>query len=172
MIKVACLLFDGVEEIETVTPVDLLRRAGVEVVLCTLDGAREVRGRSGIVIRAEAAVCDTADVLFIPGGPGVARLREDGRAAQLARRFFDAGKTIAAICAGPLILADAGILVGRRFTAHFSTDLPDALSERVVCDGNLITSQGAGTAIDFGFALVEKFCGSEKAREIARAIML
>jgi len=171
MIKVICLLFDGVEEIEAIAPVDLLRRAEIEVTLCTLDSGHEVTGRSGIVLQAETTVDETADALFLPGGPGITHLRKDERVAALVRRFFDAGKTIAAICAAPQILADAGILEGRKFTAHFSANLPAALNERVVQDGNLITSQGAGTAIDFGLVLIKHFCGTQKADNIAKAIM-
>ncbi len=175
--KVLCLITDGFEEIETITPVDLLRRAGVEVVIASLDGDR-VEGRSGITIEPDAALSsvDSADfdLLFLPGGPAVGALRKDGRAASLAKDFKSAGKPIAAICAAPLILHDAGILEGHRFTSHFSTwkELPDALNERVVDDGRLITSRGAGTALDFGFALVRLLCGSQAVDEVGEAIMV
>jgi 4-methyl-5(b-hydroxyethyl)-thiazole monophosphate biosynthesis len=102
-------------------------------------------------------------------------LREDGRAAQLAKEFTRRGKPVAAICAAPTVLADAGLLTGKRFTAHFSVhaQLPSVLAnERVVQDGNLITSRGAGTAVEFGLALVRELFGEAKAAEVATAIML
>jgi 4-methyl-5(b-hydroxyethyl)-thiazole monophosphate biosynthesis len=175
--RVLCLLTDGFEEIETVTPIDLLRRAGVEVTLAALDST-EVTGRSGIRLLADALLGDVLpdhhDLLFLPGGPGVVHLRADGRPAALAKMFQQAGKKIAAICAAPLILKDAGVLGDRPHTAHSSThvELPFALhDQRVVIDDNLITSRGAGTSVDFGLALVAELRGRHCADEIAAAIM-
>lgn len=176
--RVLCLLVPGFEEIETVTPIDLLRRAGAEVVIASLTGEKQVAGRCFMLLEAEAALEEVRneafDLLLIPGGPGVKALREDGRPAQLARQFADAGKLIGAICAAPTVLADAGLLAGKRFTAHFSVheELQEALgNERVVEDGNLITSRGAGTAVEFGLSLVKRLFGETKAREISDAIM-
>lgn len=174
--RVLCLLAPGFEEIETVTPIDLLRRAGAEVVTVSLNGRREVTGRSGITVHADSLDFphQDFDLFLLPGGPGVQALRADGRAAKLAASYFATGKLVAAICAAPGILQDAGLLEGRRFTAHSSlhAELPSALgAERVVEDGNLITSRGAGTALDFGLALVRRMFGPEKEAEIAGAIM-
>ncbi|MFD0894508.1 DJ-1/PfpI family protein [Luteolibacter ambystomatis] len=174
--RVLCLLADGFEELETIAPVDVLRRAGVAVTLASL-GELPVTGRNDIHLTADVRLSDELpdayDLLLLPGGPGVAKLREDGRPAALARIFHESGKRVAAICAAPLVLKDAGILSGRRFTAHDSTlrDLPDAIvNERVVIEGNLITSRGAGTAVDFGLALVAELCGQERADEVASSI--
>lgn len=174
--RVLCLVTDGFEEIEMVTPVDLLRRAGMEVVIVALE-KREIEGRSGIRLVADAVLDevspDAFDALFLPGGPGVKAMRADGRPAALVREFERAGKWIAAICAAPLILKDAGVLGGRRFTAHGSTigELPDLeAGEPVVRDGRLITSRGAGTAQDFGLELVSEWAGPEAWREVAEAI--
>ncbi len=174
--RVLCLLTDGFEEIELVTPVDLLRRAGIEVVIASLH-RKTVVGRNGIRVEADVSLAglDTGkfDLLFIPGGPGVGDLRKDGRAARLAREFAAAGKPLAAICAAPLVLMDAGLLEGKRFTAHQSVrdTLGRALAERVVEDGNLITSRGAGTAMDFGLALVARLLGQAAADQVAADIM-
>ena len=175
--RVLCLLTDGFEEIETVAPIDLLRRAEVEVTIASL-GELDVTGRCGMKLIADVKLSDTLpdsyDTLFLPGGPGVARLRSDGRPAALAKIFHDAGKWVAAICAAPLVVKDAGILGDRPHTAHASTkdELPFALfGERVVIDGTLITSRGAGTALDFGLALVAALRGQACADEIAAAIM-
>lgn len=175
--RVLCVITDGFEEIETITPVDLLRRAEVEVVMASLDGA-PVTGRCGVKVVPDAAVGgvkgDGFDLLLLPGGPGVKALREDGRAAELAKAFYESGKKVAAICAAPLILHDAGVLDGHRFTSHSSTwnELTDAEDERVVEDGALITSRGAGTALDFGFALVEFLAGEKAVDDISEAIMV
>ncbi|MBN8646260.1 MAG: DJ-1/PfpI family protein [Planctomycetes bacterium] len=177
--RVLCLLIPGFEEIETVAPVDLLRRAGAEVVLASVTGDTLVRGRSDLVLQADAPLAEVAgqefDLLLIPGGPGVKLLRADGRPARLAREFVDQGKPVGAICAAPLVLLDAGLLAGRRYTAHSSvwTDLPECVRHEVVVEhGPLITSQGAGTAVTFGLALVQRLFGMPKADEVARAIML
>jgi protein deglycase len=176
--RVLCLLVPGFEEIETVAPIDLLRRAEVEVLIASITRELLVTGRCGMCLRADATLDEVAtsdfDLLFLPGGPGVTQLRADGRAARLARAFVDSGKLVAAICAAPTILADAELLTGRRFTAHYSvaTELPQTLSaERVVEDGQVLTSRGAGTAIDFGLALVGRLCGPDSAARVAHAIM-
>lgn len=176
--RVLCLLAPGFEEIETVTPIDLLRRAGAEVIVASVNGEPSVTGRSQITLRADAALADVAnedfDLLIVPGGPGVKALRADGRPAKLAEAFHRSGKVVAAICAGPTVLKDAHLLENRRFTAHFSVyeELPDALAEeRVVRDGEILTSRGAGTAVDFGLALVQALFGAEKSNEVAQAIM-
>ena len=176
--RVLCLLAPGFEEIDTVAPIDLLRRAGAEVVVASLHGEDLVTGRSNLTVKADLPLAEvkteTFDLLIIPGGPGVQGMRADGRPAQLAKAFIEAQKRVAAICAGPTVLGDAGLLQGRRFTAHFSVhgELPGALADKVVRDGQVITSRGAGTAVDFGLALVEELFGADKAAEIAAAIMV
>lgn len=177
--RVLCLVVPGFEEIELVAPVDLLRRAGAQVTLASVTGEPLVTGRCNVTIRTDAALSQVAnesfDLLLIPGGPGVKTLRQDGRAAQLARAYVAQGKPVAAICAAPTVLADAGLLTGRRLTAHASVhaELPQALAaERVVEDGLIITSRGAGTAIEFGLALVRRLFGPAAAQEVAQAIMV
>lgn len=177
--RVLCLLVTGFEEIEAIAPVDLLRRAEAEVVIASVGGDKLVTGRCGVTIEADTRLEDVMenpfDMLLIPGGPGVKALRTDGRPAQMAKTFAKHGKLIAAICAAPTVLADAGLLTGKRFTAHFSvhSELPEVLAdERVVKDGNIITSRGAGTALEFGLALVSELFGEPKSKDIARAIML
>jgi protein deglycase len=176
--RVLCLLMEGFEEIETVTPVDLLRRAGAEVVLAALKETMHVTGRSGIVVKADARLDEfdvhAFDALLIPGGPAVKALRADGRPATIAKTFAVEGKLVASICAGPLVLHDAGLLTGKRYTAHDSTygELTQALAhDRVVEDRNLITSRGAGTALDFGLALVRYLFGAAEAEKVAKAVM-
>lgn len=176
--RVLCLLFPGFEEIETIAPVDLLRRAGVEVIVASLNGEQLVTGRCSITVKADAALADVAeqafDLLLIPGGPGIQAVRTDGRAARLAQDYARAGKPVAAICAAPTVLNDAGLLAGKRFTSHAGVlaELPASLlKERVVEDGNLITSRGAATSVDFGLALVRRLCGEAATQEVAKGIM-
>jgi protein deglycase len=176
--RVLCILFPGFEEIETIAPVDLLRRAGVEVVVASLTGEKLVTGRTNITVQADATLEAVAsgnfELLLLPGGPGIKAVRTDGRAAKLALAFAEAGKPVAAICAAPTVLADAGLLAGRRFTSHAGVmnELPQSLvHERVVEDGNIITSRGAATAVDFGLALVRKLCGDAAAEEVSKGIM-
>src|ERR1043165_4038100 len=98
--RVLCLLFPGFEEIEAISPIDLLRRAGVEVIAASLHGENLVEGRSGIAVQADAPLAEVVeqefDLLFIPGGPGVKEVRADGRASKLVQRFSRAGKPVAA----------------------------------------------------------------------------
>ena len=171
------VLPEGFEEIEAVTPIDLLRRAGVEVTVASLGPDLEVTGRSGIRLRAEVAldkvVTRAFDCLTLPGGPGVKHLRADPRIVPLVRRHVEAGAWIAAICAAPTLLHDAGLLAKHRFTAHPSvaSELPGPpCQEAVVVDGRMITSRGAGTAVDFGLAIVEALQGKARAEETRRSV--
>lgn len=176
MKRVLCLLIDGFEEIETVTPVDVLRRAGAEVVIAALR-EKTATGRCGIRVEADVLLEETDaagfDLLLIPGGPGVGDLRADGRAALLAKDFASAGKPVAAICAAPLVLMDAGLLAGKRFTAYPSVrpELGGGGDDRVVVDGQIITSRGAGTALDFALALVTHLFGQAAADQVAEEIV-
>jgi 4-methyl-5(b-hydroxyethyl)-thiazole monophosphate biosynthesis len=170
-------LAEGFEEIEAFAPVDLLRRAGVEVVVASLAEHRHATGRSGITAHADLALSAwgdrLADCLYLPGGPGVKALRADTRIAELVRRHAEAGRWIAAICAAPTVLHDAGLLDGRRFTAHDSVrdELPGLLSaERIVTDDRITTSRGAGTALEFGLHLVALLISRQRAEEIGKAI--
>jgi 4-methyl-5(b-hydroxyethyl)-thiazole monophosphate biosynthesis len=176
--RVLCVLFPGFEEIEAIAPIDLLRRGGVEVVVASLAGDKLVKGRCDITVQADVSLTEVAeqefDVLLVPGGPGIKAVRADGRVAKLAQKYSGAGKQLAAICAGPTVLHDAGLLAGKRFTAHASVmpELPESqVEERVVEDGNLVTSRGAATAVDFGLALVRLLCGDGVLAEVKKGIM-
>lgn len=177
MPTVLAILAEGFEEIEAITPIDLLRRAGAEVTIAALSEGIHVTGRSGIVVHADTllAAIETKlfDCVFLPGGPGVKHLRADLRVHALLLRQNTAGGWIAAICAAPTVLQDAGLLAGRRYTAHFSVadELREILAEeRVVADGRLLTSRGAGTSLDFGLLLIEKLFSAERSREISRSV--
>lgn len=171
------IIVDGVEEVEALTPVDLMRRADIDVTMAAAGGTRTVTGKNGIRIEADALLEETSsedwDLLVIPGGPGHKALMRDPAILERIRTQSGRGSLIGAICAGPLVLKEAGILEGKRFTSFPAT--AEALPERdphaaVVVDGNLITSQGAGTALPFALALVKALKNPEAAAELARSI--
>lgn len=174
---VLVLLAEGFEEIEAVAPVDLLRRAGLSCTVAALDEPLLVTGRNGIRLRADVLLRDlddpTFDGIFLPGGPGTKRLRDDPRVAALVRSHAARGQIVSAICAAPTVLAAAGLLEDRRYTAHESVraELPRLVEdEAVIIDGNLVTSRGAGTALELGLALVSLIAGPEVADRVAAAI--
>jgi len=170
-------LAHGFEEIEATCPIDLLRRADVEVVTASCEDDLVVIGRSGIALQAELLLSDISvesfDLLVLPGGPSVFKLREKRMILELIKSFHTAEKPIGAICAAPLLLLDAGLLNNLSYTAHgsVSNELKEMKHDQaVVKDGNIITSRGAGTAVEFGLSLVELLCGREKADEIRESI--
>jgi protein deglycase len=182
MPTVLVILAEGFEEIEAVTPIDVLRRAGATVTVAALAAGIHVTGRTGITLHADTTLAALEagsgpaaefDCVFLPGGPGVKHLRADPRVRAWVTRQAAGEGWLAAICAAPVVLHDAGLLAGRRYTAHFSVaaELSEILAaERTVTDGRLLTSRGAGTALDFGLLLVEKLFSPEQARDVARAI--
>lgn len=172
-------LAEGFEEIETFAPVDLLRRAGVDVMVAALADGIHVTGRSKVTAHADTTLGSLIgadfDLIFLPGGPGVKHLRADPRVRELVLRQYAAERWLAAICAAPTVLNDCGLLAGRRYTAHFSVadELPAILAgERIVTDGKITTSRGAGTAVEFGLHLVSLITGPEKSADISKAICL
>jgi 4-methyl-5(b-hydroxyethyl)-thiazole monophosphate biosynthesis len=174
------ILADGFEEIEAVTPIDVLRRAGVDVTTVGLT-APTVTGAHGIEIavdRALDALAVEPDLVVLPGGlPGATNLGASQAVVDLLRRQHAAGRMIAAICAAPAFApVEAGILDGRRATCYpsFESRFPKtvtAVDDRVVIDGNLVTSRGPGTALDMALTLVELLVGAAEATKL-RAGML
>lgn len=174
--RVLALLFDGVEEIEAITPVDLLRRADIKVVMASVNEQRTVQGRSGIRIQTDKTWSEVEDehfdLLFIPGGPGIMALLGNEAILQKIRQCERSAQWIAAICAAPKLLATAGILENRAATSHASVraDLPLPSDERIVLSDRIITSQGAGTATELGLKLVETLTDGKTAKSISQSI--
>lgn len=171
------LFHQGMEEMEALTPVDLLRRAGIKVITATLQEGIHVQGKNGIVVHADTeleSVSDQAfDCIVIPGGPGTAEVRKDPRAHQLLQKQNQRKGWIAAICAAPLVLKEAAVLEDRKFTGHhtIAEELPNLdTRSAVVVDQNLITSRGAGTATPFSLAIVEMLLNTQVSKEVARSI--
>ncbi len=174
MASVLVPLAQGCEELEAVTIIDLLRRAGIEVVVAGLD-AEPVRASRGTVIVPDMAL-DTAleksyDMVVLPGGlPGADHLNADSRIHKLLQDMDREERHIAAICAAPKVLACAGVLTGKKTTSY-----PGALDEYsgfdyqtrpVVQDGRITTSRGPGTAMDFALSLIETLVGAARRQEV------
>lgn len=166
---------DGSEEIEAVSVIDTLRRAGITVEVASVTGSRAVTASRGVQLVADKLIdeCFSGyDVIALPGGmPGAATLAESRKLAGLLRDQNAAGRLIAAICAAPaVVLKPAGLLDGRRATCHpgfiGQLDARLASEDAVVRDGPVITSRGPGTAILFALALVEALLGKTKADEV------
>ena len=178
MKRVLVPLAEGFEELEAVTIVDVLRRAGIEVVVASL-GDSPVAGSHGIRIAADTPLGAIAeqdfDLIAMPGGmPGAEHLKKDARVAALIRRQREQGKPVAAICAAPMVLAAAGVLDGRRATSYpgFLEDAKQTtvVDEAVVSDGGVITSRGPGTALDFALTLVAELAGKPARDQVEAAL--
>jgi 4-methyl-5(b-hydroxyethyl)-thiazole monophosphate biosynthesis len=180
MARVSVLLANGFEEIEAVTIIDVLRRAGVEVVTLGVDGL-EVTGSHAITIRAdralEAGAKEDWDMVILPGGlPGAHTLRDHPTVQSLLTAQHAKGKALAAICAAPIALGKAGVLSGRRATSYpgFESELTGATcsSDRIVMDGNLVTSRGPGTALEFSLELAGRLAGRAMEGRLRTAMLV
>ena len=181
MATVLVPLAEGCEELEAVTIIDLLRRAGIEVITA---GLREgpVRASRDVVLVPDVGL-DTAlerdyDMVVLPGGlPGADYLQEDARLGELLKRLADSGRFTAAICAAPKVLASHGLLDGKRATAYPGVlelgDWPaiELTGEAVVRDGQVITSRGPGTAMDFALELVEALTDRETREAVEQGLV-
>lgn len=172
-------LADGMEEIEALAPLDLMRRAGLAVTTVGI-GSTEITGAHGITVKVDIAdtdFCDSApELIFLPGGmPGTRNLAASEVVKSAIRTANESGAYLAAICAAPSILGDMGLLVGKEAICYpgFEKHLAGAtLSEqRVVLDGKILTAKGMGVAIDMGLAIVEIFCGKQKATDLRHAVI-
>lgn len=164
MSKTGILMADGCEEIEGLTAVDILRRAGLEIVTISMNKTDSVTGSHNITFQTDAIFeqvnLDEFDAIILPGGmPGTVKLGEYAGVTKAVQAFASAGKLVAAICAAPSVLGAAGILQGKRAVCHpgFEDKLTGAQVsfEPVMTDGNIITSRGMGTAIEFALAIVQ-----------------
>lgn len=178
--KVCVFLADGFEEIEGLTVVDILRRAGVSVTMMSVTGNRMIKGSHGITVEADVlfdgADAAKADMLVLPGGmPGTLTLKQHDGLNELLRSFYDQGKYIAAICAAPSILGEMGMLQGRKAcsypTFEGSLEGADVHQIPVVTDGNITTGRGMGAAIPFALRLTEILRGKDKAEEVRESIV-
>ncbi|MGI6497622.1 MAG: DJ-1 family glyoxalase III [Oscillospiraceae bacterium] len=173
------LLGHGFEEMEAITAVDLLRRAGVETILAGVDG-ETVTGAHGVQVTADMLVSDidveTLEMLVLPGGSGgVDSIRASRDALDLIRDVHARGRYLAAICAAPLILAEQGFLDRRNATCFPGLEeemgsTVTATDASLVIDGRIITGRAPGTAIEFGLALVRILRGAEIFQKVKEEI--
>ena len=177
MKKILVAIAPGFEEIETITIVDILRRAGARVTLgATVEGV--LKGSRGIKIEPDELL-DTVlekdfDLICLPGGqPGTDNLKNDERIEKILKRMQREDKYIAAICAAPTVLQKAGILKDKSITCHPSikSHFDSYIKDRVVVDGKVITSQSPGTAMEFSFKLVEILFGSERLKKVNNGVL-
>ncbi len=173
MAKALVLMAEGYEEIELTSIVDILRRGGVTVTIAGLkDGL--ITGSRGIKMQPDVtldSIKEMSDIIILPGGsPGYVNLGNDRRVIELIKRYNADGKIVAAICAGPSVLVKAGILSGKKVTIFkgMENELKNAMyvDKPVVVDGNILTSQGPGTAMEFAIELLKRLMGEKKAMEV------
>ena len=180
MPKVIVPIAPGFEEIEAITVVDVLRRAGVEVVMASLEGLH-VKGAHGIEITTDALFHDCSgdvfDMIVLPGGlPGATNLAADLHVQKMLQEFNAKHKAIAAICAAPYALKTAGVLKNS-YTCYpgFQPKIGGLgynAIDKVVCDDNITTSQGPSTAMLFALSLVEQLCSAELALQLKKDLLL
>lgn len=184
--RVAVFVAPGLEEIEGLTVVDLLFRAGIPCDTVAITASRQVTSSHEVTIVCDRSIedpdfsFDEYDLLVLPGGiPGTPNLRACEPLCAALRSFAEKGRPVAAICAAPSILAELGLLEGRRATSNpgFQHVLAEhgaelLADEPVVVDGNLITSQGAGTAMLFGLEIVRHFLGDEAVERVRAGVVL
>lgn len=180
--KVAILVAPGLEEIEALAPLDVLWRAGVPTDLVSITRSRQVTSSHNVVVTCnrtlDEARLEDYDMIVLPGGiPGMPNLKADARVIDAVTTRIQADRPVAAICASPSILADAGLITGRRATANpgFVDVLKDndveVSEDAVVVDGNLITSRGMATATDFGLEIVRHYLGDDAVEDVKKKIV-
>lgn len=189
--KAIVLLADGFEDVEAVTPIDYLRRAGIEVTTASISQELTVTSRwGGIKMTAGTTLtailgdnCAEWDAVILPGGmPGAKNLAASKETATLLKAMSAAGKLICAICASPaVVLAPLGLIDGKKFTCYPGMEGDAAgkaqagcqwSDERVVVDGNIITSRAAGTAGEWAIAIIGALLGGEAGKKTAETVLL
>ena len=180
MKKVYLFLAEGYEEVEAMTVVDLVRRAGIDLETVAITGTKEVLGVHDICVKADRSFeeinCDDADMLVLPGGkPGFMNLGAYEPLMEQIDYFASKGKYIAAICAAPTIFGKRGLLKGKKACCYLNMekDLKEAIIsyESVCVDANIITSRGVGTTIEFALAIIEALTDKQNAENVAKSIV-
>jgi len=176
MKKIAVFLADGFEEVEGLTPIDMCRRAGIEVTTVSIGDSLNIHGSHDIIIKADRLFnevnYDEMDMLLLPGGgKGTENLENCEKLLDLLKRADSDGKILAAICAAPRVLGKLGLLKGQRAICfpgneEYLEGAEIAKGEKAVISGRFVTARGMGAAVEFGAAVIESLLGREKAEEI------
>ncbi len=182
MKKLVVLVAPGFEEIEFSAPVDILRRLGFDVVTAGIE-SREVKGAHNITVLTDTTLSkislDDMEALILPGGPGSWFMRDMLAVTALISQAYSSGKTVAAICAAPIALAKAGILSGKKVSAYPDQAVHDEIRsagatimpDRVTIDGKILTANGPGSAMAFGYALGEYFGKTEEVAALKKGMI-
>lgn len=170
-------LAEGFEEIEAMTVVDVLRRAGVKVTTAGIPGTI-VEGSRNVKVLADAKLESISEgdydaLVLVGGSPGYTNLSKSGKVMKLIGNYHRDRKLVAAICGAPTVLAEAGILTNVRATVYPGLEkyIPKPRNEKVIAEGNVITSQGPGTSIDFALKIVEHLAGKETMRNVKEQLV-
>ncbi|MFW6007416.1 MAG: DJ-1 family glyoxalase III [Bacillota bacterium] len=175
MKKILVPLAPGLEEIEAVSSIDVLRRAGLEVITVSINEKEEVKGDHGITLKADDLIenidAENLDGIVLPGGmPGAENLKNTKKLLDMIQKVNDNDGLIAAICAAPMVLEEAGVIKDKDATSYpgFGEKMPSCnyQEKEVVKDGNIITGRGPGVALKFALQIVEYLLGKEKADEL------
>ena len=177
--KARILFATGYEEVEALTVVELLRRVGIECSMVAADDADAVTGAHGICVKMDeklSEISDECDIVILPGGiPGVPNLKANPKVEALVKKQNDRGAYVAAICAGPTALGAFGVLADKTATCYPGCEgqlmAKKHRMDPVVVDGNVITSRGVGTAIDFALKIVEVMIDKKTADDLAEKIV-
>lgn len=179
--KVLVPIADGTEELEAVCIIDILRRAGADVTVASVN-ALEITASRGVKLAADVLIADCSkdsyDLIALPGGmPGAEHLRDCEELVHLLKQQRESGKLYAAICASPaVVFQPLGLLQGKKATCHpgrvDTLENKEAVEQRVVVDGNCVTSRGPGTALEFALKLVELLFGKKKLAEVSGPLVL
>lgn len=179
--KVYVLLADGFETIELLAPVDVLRRAGINVKTVSINNSYDVISSHKVAIKADLLLSESdlsdGNLIVIPGGfPGYDNIAACEAAGSIVKQYYESGKIVGAICGGPTVLAKYNIAKGSKITCHTTaiekmTDY-EYVDAKLVCDGNLVTAVGAGYSLDFGLKLLEMLADKATVAKVRKAMEL
>lgn len=179
--KAYILLADGFETIEALTPLDILRRCGIDIKTVSITDSMEVISSHGLKVMADTLLStgvSDGEMLILPGGfPGYVNLRENQKVLSLVRGYCEAGKYVAAICGAPTVLKEAGVARGKKITCHSSV-LDEVKGDYcctcadVECDGNIVTGKGAGLSLPFALRLAEILAPASVVEKVKQGLQL
>lgn len=178
MKKVSAFLTNGFETVEAFASIDLLRRAGIQVIMVSITGNLEVESAQNVCVKADVLLenydVSDCDLVFLPGGPGTKHYEQNEKFVEILKAFYQSGKRVAAICAAPSVLGHLGMLEGKKATCFpgFEKDLygAEVVDMKVVTDGMVTTGKGMGASIEMGLELVKLLVDEQTSQKISAGI--